>query len=151
MKHTKALFAAAALAVAAPSYAQFAKPEDAIRYRQSAFVLMGNHMGRIGFQLKQPSPNVQAIQASAATIEFASKLPYEAFVAGSENGGTPPTRAKAGLFKDSAKIKQLAETMQGEVVKLSAAAKSGNVDAIRTAFGAVGKSCKSCHDDYRKD
>ncbi|MCK7495692.1 MAG: hypothetical protein MZW92_35415 [Comamonadaceae bacterium] len=39
---------------------QFAKPEDAIRYRQSAYVLMGNHMGRINNQLKADKPDVAA-------------------------------------------------------------------------------------------
>ena len=38
-----------------------------------------------------------------------------------------------------------------ESAKLNAAAKTGNLDAIKTAFGAVGQSCKACHDDFRKD
>jgi cytochrome c556 len=36
-----------------------------------------------------------------------------------------------------------------EVAKLDAAAKTGNVDQIKVAFGAVGQSCKACHDAYR--
>lgn len=139
------------LAVAAPASAQFSKPEDAIRYRQSAFVLMGNQMGRINGQLKSASPNVQVIQSSAALIEIVSKLPYEAFIPGSESGGTPATRAKPEVFKEGDKIKKLAEKMQAEVVKLNTVAKGGDVGAIRAQFGEVGKSCKACHDDYRKD
>src|SRR5690606_34461241 len=38
---------ATVLAWATPASAQFAKPEDAIKYRQSAFALMGAHMGRL--------------------------------------------------------------------------------------------------------
>lgn len=34
--------------MAAPASAQFAKPEDAIKYRQSALFVMGQHFGRIG-------------------------------------------------------------------------------------------------------
>ena len=30
-------------------------------------------------------------------------------------------------------------------------AKTGNVDAIKAAVGETGKSCKACHDVYRKD
>ncbi|HXF46432.1 MAG TPA: cytochrome c [Burkholderiaceae bacterium] len=136
---------------AAPAQAQFAKPEDAIKYRQSAFALIGNHMGRINGQLKSGSPNVQVIQSSAALIETLSKLPFEAFVAGSESGGNPPTRAKPEVFKDAAKVKSLAEKMQSEVARLAATAKGGDVNAIRAQFGEVGKACKACHDDYRKD
>jgi cytochrome c556 len=153
MKKTLCLLAVAGgfATLGAPAYAQFNKPEDAIRYRQSAFVLMGNNMGRINGQLKASTPNVQAIQQAAATVEFASKLPYEAFIPGSESGGTPPTRAKPEVFKDTDKIKQLAEKMQGEVAKLNTAAKTGDINAIRAAFGDAGKSCKACHDDYRKE
>ena len=153
MQKTLCLLAVAGslVTVAAPANAQFNKPEDAIRYRQSAFVVMGNHMGRINAQLKSSSPNIQVIQASAAVAEVMSKLPYEAFVPGSESGGTPPTRAKPEVFKDSDKIKSLAEKMQGEMVKLNAAAKTGDISAIRAQFGETGKACKACHDDYRKD
>ncbi|OYT68942.1 MAG: cytochrome C, partial [Chloracidobacterium sp. CP2_5A] len=135
------LFAGFALAAAIPAQAQFAKPEDAIRYRQSAFVLMGNHMGRINGQLKADKPDVAAIQRSAAIVEFASKLPYEAFVANTESGGTPPTRAKPEVFKDSAKVADLRDKMQAEVAKLATVAKSGDVAAIRAQFGETGKSC----------
>lgn len=45
------LLAAAGFVAVVPAQAQFAKPEDAIKYRQSAYTLMGNHMGRINAQL----------------------------------------------------------------------------------------------------
>lgn len=153
MKKLICLLAAAGglSALAAPAYAQFAKPEDAIKYRQAAFTLMGNNMGRINGQLKAATPNVQAIQQAAARVEFASMLPFEAFIPGSETGGNPATRAKEGVFKDTDKIKKLSEDMQAAVAKLNTAAKGGDVAAIRAAFGDAGKACKACHDDYRKE
>ncbi len=39
--------------------------------------------------------------------------------------------------------------MQGEMSKLNAAAKTGNLDSIKAAVGAVGGSCKACHDAFR--
>jgi len=30
------------------------------------------------------------------------------------------------------------------------AGKSGNLDQIKAAAGAVGQSCKACHDQYQK-
>jgi cytochrome c556 len=145
------LCVAAGFVAALPAQAQvFAKPEDAIRYRQSAYVLMGNHMGRINAQLKADKPDLAAIQRSAAIIDFASQLPGEGYIAGSESGGTPPTRAKPEVFKDP-KVKEIGMKMREEVVKLNAAAKSGDIAAIRAQFGETGKSCKACHDNYRKD
>jgi cytochrome c556 len=41
--------------------------------------------------------------------------------------------------------------MQDEVAKLDTAAKGGNPDQIKAAFGDVGKACKGCHDNYRKE
>ena len=49
MKKLAAFIVTAAAAVlSAPASAQFAKAEDAIKYRQSAFFVMGQHFSRIG-------------------------------------------------------------------------------------------------------
>ena len=46
MKKLAAFIVTAAAAVlSAPASAQFAKAEDAIKYRQSAFFVMGQHFG----------------------------------------------------------------------------------------------------------
>ncbi len=142
------LTTAVLLAVAVPASAQFSKPEDAIRYRQSAYVLMGNHMGRIFTQLKSDKPDVAAIQKSAAIVDFASQLPGEGYIPGSDKGGTPPTKAKPAVFTDP-KVKELGRAMRQEVIKLNEVAKSGDVGAIRTQFQATAKTCDNCHDDFR--
>ena len=54
------------------------------------------------------------------------------------------------VFKDP-KVKEIGGKMREEVVKLNAAAKSGDIAAIRAQFGETGKSCKACHDNFRKD
>lgn len=143
-------FAAAALAAAfaIPAQAQFAKPEDAVRYRQSAFFLMGQQMGRINGQLRAERPNMPVIQQAAAVLNTIDALPYEGFTPGSE---TLKSRAKPEAYKDAAKFRELADKMMAEVGKLEAAAKGGDVAAIRAQFGAVGQSCKACHDQYRTD
>ena len=55
------------------------------------------------------------------------------------------------IWTEQAQFKAGADKIQAEAAKLNAAAKTGNLDAIKTAFGAVGQSCKACHDNYRKD
>jgi len=142
------LTTAVLLAVAIPASAQFSKPEDAIRYRQSGYVIMGNHMGRIFNQLKADKPDIAAIQRSAAIIDFVSQLPGEGYVPGSEKGGNPPTRAKPEIFTDP-KVRDIGRAMRQEVVKLVDVSKTGDVAAIRTQFQATVKSCDSCHDNYR--
>jgi cytochrome c556 len=135
--------------LALPVQAQnFSKPEDAIRYRQSAYVLMGNHMGRIFGQLKADKPDLAAIQRSAGIIDFASQLPGEGYVPGSDKGGLVPTRAKPEVFTDP-KVREIGKKMREEVIKLNEMAKGGDIAAIRAQFQATAKSCDSCHDNYR--
>jgi cytochrome c556 len=133
-----------------PAAAQFQKPEDAIKYRQSAFTVMGNHFGRIAAMAQGRVPFDPKVAAENADIVLTmSKLPYQAFGEGTDKG--LPQRAKPEVWKEQPKFKAAAEKMQGEVVKLDAAAKTGNLDAIKAAVGAVGGSCKACHDDFRAD
>lgn len=67
-----------------PVHAQFSKPEDAVRYRQSAFFLMGQQMGRSNGQLRADKPNVQTIQSAAALLNAIDQAPYEGFGPGTE-------------------------------------------------------------------
>lgn len=142
------LSAAALAAVSVTAQAQFAKPEDAIRYRQSGYVIMGNQMGRIAAQLKADKPDVALIQRSAGIVDFVSQLPGEGYVPGSEKGGNPPTRAKAEIFTDP-KVRDVAKAMRTEVTRLVEVSKGGDVAAIRKQFQATVDSCNACHDDYR--
>ena len=142
------LTTAVLLAIVLPASAQFSKPEDAIRYRQSGYVIMGHQMGKIFAQLKADKPDIAAIQRSAAIVDFVSQLPGEGYVKGSEKGGNPPTRAKPEIFTDP-KVSEVGRAMRQEVVKLVDVSKTGDVAAIRTQFQATVKSCDNCHDNYR--
>ncbi len=138
------------LATALPAAAQFQKPEDAIKYRQSAFTVMANHFGRIGAMAQGRVPfDAKAAADNAVIVSDLAKLPFTAFGDGTDKG--MPNRAKPEVWKESAKFKAAADKMVAEVAKLDAAAKSGNLDAIKAAAGAVGGSCKACHDDFRAE
>ncbi len=132
-----------------PAAAQFQKPEDAIKYRKAAFTVMGTHFGRIGAMASGKAPFDAAAAAANADIVVAmAKLPYTGFI---EGIATADSRAKPEIWTERAKFDLAASKMQEEVVKLNVAAKSGNLDQIKLAFGAAGQSCKACHDNYRKD
>jgi len=142
--------AVAGLMTALPAAAQFQKPEDAIKYRQSALTVMANHFGRIGAMAQGKVPfDAKAAADNAAIVSVMAHLPFTAFGEGTDKGA--PTRAKPEVWKEAAKFKAAQEKMVGEVAKLDAAAKAGNLDAIKAAAGAVGGSCKACHDDFRAE
>lgn len=139
--------AAATLALSMPAAAQFQKPEDAVKYRQSALSLMGTHFSRLGAMANGRVPfDAKMAQDNAALVETLSKLPWAGFTADSEK---VRSKAKAEIWKDEAKFKQASETMMAEVTKLNAAAKTGNLDQIKAAFGNAAGSCKACHDAFR--
>jgi cytochrome c556 len=141
--------AAMTMAIALPAAAQFAKPEDAIKYRKSAFTVMATHFGRVGAMANGRIPfDAAAAVANAEIATTMSKLPFVAFVPGSDTGDT---RAKPAIWTDMDKVKNLAAKMQDEMGKFNVAAKTGNIDTIKAAVGEVGKACKACHDDYRKE
>jgi cytochrome c556 len=134
-------------AVPFAAQAQFARMESAIEYRKSAMFLMNQHFNRIGAVVKGDKPYDKAdVEANAALVETLSKLPWQAFVVGSETGRT---KAKPEIWKEQDKFKASADKSNAEIVKLSAAAKAGDLAMIKTAFGNVDQSCKSCHDNYR--
>jgi cytochrome c556 len=148
----KKLLSALALATmvlsATPAMAQFAKAEDAVKYRQSAFFVMGQNFGRLAGMAQGRIPFDAKVAAdSAAIAEYMSKLPWAGFTPGSDSAGG--TKAKAEIWTDAAKFKELGDKMQVEMGKLNAVAKTGSLDNIKAAVGAVGGTCKACHDDYR--
>lgn len=149
MKRMLTSFALTALiAVPLAAQAQFAKVEDAVKYRQSALTVMGTHFSRIGAVVKGEKPyDKAAVESDAAIVEMMSKLPWSAFPSESD---TPNSKAKPEIWKEQDKFKAASEKMQAEARKLSTAAKSGDLNAIKTAFGATGQSCKACHDDFRR-
>ena len=137
------------LAMGLPAQAQFAKPEDAIKYRKASFTVMAAHFGRLGAMANGRAPyDAKAAADNADVVATLAKLPWAAFGEGTDKGDT---RAKPEIWKEAAKYKEAADKMQAEIVKLNTAAKAGNIDALKVAFGPAAASCKACHDNFRKD
>lgn len=132
-----------------PAMAQFQKPEDAIKYRKAAMTVMAAHFGRIGAMASERVPfDAKVAAENAATVEFMSKLPWGGFIAGSDKG---ETSAKPEIWTDGGKFRKASEDMMASVALLNAAAKTGNLDNLKKAFGESARTCKACHDSFRKE
>jgi len=137
--------AAACAAISVPAAAQFAKTEDAIKYRQSAMFIQGQHVGRLGAMAAGRVPYDAAVAVSnAEVVAQISRLPWAGFGPGTEGG-----KAKPEIWKEQAKFKELNEKLMADTDKLLVAAKAGNLDALKAAMGSVGETCKTCHDTFR--
>lgn len=146
-KLTAYLLAGAALVMAVPASAQFAKAEDAIKYRQSALFVMQQNFSRVAGMAGGKIPFDANVAAQSAVVaEFMAKLPWAGFGPGTDKGDT---KAKPEIWTNRTKFDDYARKMQGEMSQLASAAKSGNLDSIKLAVNATGGACKACHDDFR--
>src|SRR3982751_5075355 len=81
-----ALIAACALATGVfvlQAQAQFAKPEDAIKYRRAVMTVMATHFGRVAGMANGKIPFDPKAAADSADVALTmSKLPFVAFIPG---------------------------------------------------------------------
>ena len=108
--------------------------DKAVKYRQSAFTLMGSHMSRLNIALKGDAPDKAGRAFSGEVIELMSRTAFEGFVPGGDQGGS---KAQPEVWKDMPKFKELAKAMQSEALKLRAATQSDDTAQIKAAFGAT--------------
>lgn len=121
--------------------------ERAVKYRQSAYYLMGQHLSQINAVIKGDVPYDKAsVAVSAEMMEMMSRVVFDSFPAGSDTGAT---KAKPEIWKEMDKFRQLSRASQVEMDKLLAASKTGDMALLKTHFSNVSKSCKQCHDQYK--
>ncbi len=124
------------------------KPEDLVKHRQAAMTLIAWYFGPIGAMVNGKIPFDAKIAArNAGYLVTLSKMPLEGF--DPSTAGAKHTKAKDKIYHEMGKFKEHMEKMQTAVEKLDKAAQTGNEGEIKVAFGETGKSCKSCHDDFR--
>ncbi|MDR0458601.1 MAG: cytochrome c [Burkholderiaceae bacterium] len=150
MKKFAILLAALAAAAIAPSaWAQFAKPDKAIEYRQAAFTVMAQHFGSLGAMANGKAPFDAKVAADDADVlAVVDRLPFTAFGPGTDKGNN--TKAKPDIWQKTDDFNQHADKMKTAMANLVTAARSGNLDAIKKAFGPTAQTCKGCHDSYKE-
>jgi cytochrome c556 len=135
---------AAALAGGGAALAQ--KPEDAIKYRQSALFVVGQNFSPLAAMAQGKIPYDKGAAVRHAEIAaFVMKLPWNSFGPGTDTGGN--TKAKPGIWQNLDDFQAKRDKMLAEIEKLPQAA--GDLDSLKEQVGATGKACKACHDEYR--
>ena len=148
MKRMTLLTVLVATLGATAAHAQFAKPEDAVKYRKNSLFVMSQHFGRISAMAQGKVPfNAAVAQENADTVAMLAKLPWAAFGEGTDM--VPETKAKAAIWDQPAKFKEAADKLQKEAENLRVATKTGNLDAVKKAFSATAGTCKACHDQFK--
>ena len=143
---------AAAVAAAGMATAQQApKPENLIKWRQSAFQVVAWNSGRIKSSLDTGYNKDQVLRSANAIAAIANSGLGSLFAPGSETGkGWHDTSAKPELFANSAKFAELGGEFGKESSELVRVVSSGaDAAAVKDQFGKLQKTCKSCHDEFR--
>lgn len=140
------LFAAT---VAAPVSAQFARGEDAVKYRQGALYVLAHHFTRIGAMVNGRAPyDPRAAVEHAELVAALSRLPPIGFTPGTEKLSP---KARPEIWTEQVRFKEHNDKLVNESGKLLAAAKANNLDQLKASFAATAATCKSCHDAYRNN
>jgi cytochrome c556 len=131
------------------AFAGFAKPEDAVRYRQAVMTVIGHQFGNIVAVLQGKAPyEKDKLEHDAMVIHTMAGLPWEAaLVPGSYKGNTT---LKPSVLKEKSKFLAIAGRLESATKKLAQTAKRGDLKAIGEQVGKVAEDCKACHSAFRK-
>ncbi|GAB2905614.1 cytochrome c [Uliginosibacterium flavum] len=132
---------------ASAAFAQ-AKPEDQIKYRQSAMTVNARSSGALNAMAKgDVAFNKDVAVRHASVIADLSDLPLQAGAFGPGTDKGAPTKADPKVWSEPEKFKAAYDKFTAAAKALPAAA--GDVGTLKVALADLGKTCKGCHDDYR--
>ncbi|WP_374319403.1 cytochrome c [Aquabacterium sp.] len=153
-KHLKqvlgSVLAVSALAGAASAVAQQApKPEQLIKWRQSAYQIIAWNTGRVKANVEGKYNKDEVVKAANVIASLANSGLGSLFAAGTESGkGWHDTAARPELFKD-ARVGELAGNFSREANELARVAVAGDVATVKDQLGKLQRTCKACHDDFK--
>ena len=146
MKKTVLLATACMTLLSVTAHAEFLKPKEAQDYRHHGMEFIGDNFKRMGHMVKgEQSYEKEAFAKYAQQLKAIAPMPFDGFYKGAEGGDS-----KDEVFSDPEGFAKAKDKMLVAVDKLATEAESGDMGKIKVAFGAVGQSCKACHDNYRK-
>ena len=142
----------AALVLALPAFAQQApKPETLVKWRQSAYQVVAWNSGRIKASVEGTYNKDEVLKAANTIAALANAGLGSLFLPGTETAkGWHDTAAQPALFTDGAKVGELAGNFNKEANELARVAAGGDAAAVKEQFARLNRTCKACHDDYRK-
>ncbi len=142
---TVAILSSSAVAIAQTG----PKPEQLIKWRQSAFQVIAWNNGRIKGNVEGNYNKEEVVKAANTIAAIANSGLGSLFAPGSDKGkGWHDTSTKPEAFSDK-RFGELAGNFVKEANELAKVANNGDQAAVKAQFGALGKTCKACHDDFK--
>lgn len=130
--------------------AQPPKPEQLIKWRQSAYQVLGWNTARIRANVEGTYNKDEVVKAANTIAAIANSGLGALYAPGTETGkGWHDTTVKPALFTDAKKAGEAAAAFNKEANELAKVALTGDAAAVKTQAAALQRSCKGCHDDFR--
>ena len=139
--------AALAAGLALPAAAQFARPEEAVKYRQATWSVLNLHFTRIGAMTRGRVPfDGRLALRDAEVVAALARLPASAFGPGTD---LPNDHARPEIWTETQRFRELGDRMVAETTRLLTVAQTQDLNRLKAAYGAAANTCKECHDAYR--
>jgi cytochrome c556 len=121
----------------------------ALAYRESMMTLIGHNFGPMQMTLDGDIPWDDARMAGYAR-DLAALATLNLMRGFPEGSGTGDTHAKPEIWKNMEDFTKKMEEFQQAAAKLGEVSAGGDRKAIEEQIKATGKTCGSCHDDYKE-
>ena len=129
---------------------QAPKPEQVIKWRQSAFQVIAWNSGRVKANVDGQYNKEEVVKASNSIAAIANGGLGSLFIAGTETGkGWHETSVKPALFAADSKVGEYAAAFAKESTELARLAATSDQAHVKEQFAKLGRTCKACHDDYK--
>ena len=124
--------------------------KDQIKSRQDKLRDMGGALKAIDDELKKRNQDWDnVILPNAQTLKDRSAYLLNWFPKGTGAESGVKTYALPAVWQKGDDFTRLGKAMQAEVAKLGQVAAAKDAGALKAEAFTLGKTCKSCHDDYR--
>lgn len=143
---TRVLLTIALAMAALPAAA--ATPQQLIEQRQANFKQIGKAFKGVSDALKQSPADVAVMKANAATLEALSQKLPTWFPRGTGKETGVKTEAGPAIWAKPAEFKAAADKFAAAARGLRLAS-AGDPAQIAPAAGALGATCKGCHESFR--
>jgi cytochrome c556 len=148
MRHLVRTLLVASLAAAFSTVTSAATaPADAIKYRQAVMEGMSAHVTAIALISFGKVDHPEYLKSHANALAELGSQAKVLFPAGTETG---KTEALPLIWQEQEKFNKLVSDLETASAKLRDAVAANDKAGTSAAFKALGDSCKSCHDRYRK-
>ncbi len=123
--------------------------EKAMKVRNGHMQLYSFNLGILGAMAQDKAPyDAAAAATAAANLAAVASISQDGYWVEGTDTSVEGSRAKPEIWTDFAGFEQDNADLGTATVALAAVAGDG-LDALKGAFGPVGKACGACHEDYR--